>query len=146
MHLQKSAAVWRPSAYRHASTSPFPHDYVPDFAARSVFAQAIASALSGVVLSPIVAQPAFITNSLREKSESSALTLASVFCSDACLAFATQNGTRDVTTAASACTCAMSAAPWEVFHPSSEKPTNMMATAPHPAPNSAGLVHSGYFM
>src|SRR5579872_4544021 len=40
--------------------------YAPGFASRRAFAQAIASALSGVLLSPTVAQPAFITSSLRE--------------------------------------------------------------------------------
>src|SRR4051812_2647424 len=94
----------------------------PDFALVSLSAQARARALSGDLSSPTVAQPAFITRSLRVYQAVSACILVKAVLSGSCCAFATQNGTRAVTTAVLARSCASFSAVADVVHPNCEKP------------------------
>src|SRR4051794_29325774 len=114
-------------------------DRQPDFIVKSFSEQARASALSGDALPPIVAQPAFMTTSLREYDDCSVWNLASVAWLGSCWALVTQKGTSARTTAASDRSCASCRAVRSVVHPSWEKPTVAITTAPTAAPQSPGF-------
>jgi hypothetical protein len=120
--------------------------FQPDFSVCSLSEQARASALSGVVLPPIVAQPAFITRSLREYDDCSVWNLVSVPWSGSCWAFVTQNGTSAATTAVSDRSEASCSALPCVVQPSWENPTVAIPIAPIAAPHSPGFSQTGICM
>jgi hypothetical protein len=122
---------------------PIMMHYQPVFARVSLSEQARASALSGDFSSPTVAQPAFITMSLREYDDVSDRNLSNMVLSGSCWAFATQNGTSAATTAISARSWASFSAVDDVVHPSCEKPTEAITIAPATAPQAPGFSQTG---
>ena len=108
--------------------------------------QARARALSGDFSFPTVAQPAFITMSLREYDDVSAWNFANTALSGSCWAFATQKGTSAATTAVLERSCASCSAVADVVHPSCEKPIIAIAIAPATAPQTPGFTQTGIFI
>src|SRR3984957_6920534 len=117
-----------------------------DFSVCCLSEQAPAGGVSGGVFVPIVAQPAFMTRSLREYEDCSVWNLVSVAWSGSCWALVTQNGTRAATTAVSDLSDASCSAVPCVVQPSCEKPTVAIAIAPIAAPQSPGFSQTGICM
>src|SRR5205823_12706553 len=106
----------------------------------SCSAQAVATAVFGVSVPAIVAQPPFSMKERRSQDENTLLNSASFAGASACCRnLSTQIGARAVTTAVCARSFAIRSAALPSVQPNWVKPTKDMAAAPTTAPQSAGL-------
>jgi hypothetical protein len=125
-----------------SSGLPIMMRYQPLFAPVSLSEQAS----SGDFSFPTIAQLAFVTMSLREYDDVSAIDSPNVVLSGSCWAFATQNGTGAATTALSTHSWASFSAVDEVVHPSCGKPTVATAITPATVSQTPGLSQTGVFV